>query len=388
MPTKKSPYNFKCIFIVLSLTLIYPLLSYAKELKTIKIALLDTFYNEMPLVPQAPEYEKAYFAGVQTAGYEAKKYNLQIKYKPFIYGTGPLDILNEIPKVQAWGADLVMGPNASDQCLLLGHQLQGIMILSAYASDVHLKTLSKNFYSTLLPDDRIMALLANYIHKNYPDKNIYVIERIDSKQCVDAGSLFISSIKKISPHVQIFEKKILMQDINDIDSKKLMSGHENDVTLIFNSTYYGYISFVHHVAASFPDKKLIFFSDQDNWSSEVDGHTHKLDLSFDSYRIAPILFDRTSPVFKEFMQAYQNIYHKKPKDAISYMTYYALMSAITSLNEFPDPNHQATMREKILYSYHTALKKHPNWFRGQDFGIYQLTSKGEVLVKRIPIKKN
>ena len=388
MPTKKLAHNFKSIFIALSLALLCPLISYAKELQTIKVALLDTFYNEMPLIPQTSKYEKAYFAGVETAGYEAKKYGLQIKYKPFIYGTGPLDILHEIPKVQAWGADLVMGPNASDQCLLLGHRLQGVMTLSSYASDVHLKTLSSNFYSTLLPDDQIMALLANYIHEKFPNKNIYVVEKIDSKQCVDAGKLFISSIKKISPHIQIFQQKILMNNINNINSKKLMSGHENDVTLIFNSTYYGYISFVHHIAASFPNKKLIFFSDQDNWSSEVDGHTHKFDLSFESYRIGPTLFNRASLTFNKFMKAYQHLYHKEPKDAISYMTYYALMSAIVSLNKFPDPNHQETMRKKILYSYHAALKKYPNWFRGQDFGIYQLTSKGEVLVKRISVEND
>ena len=54
--------------------------------REIKVALLDTPYNEMPLdLSLLTEYQNAYLAGAETAVHVSKKYNLDIKYKPFFY---------------------------------------------------------------------------------------------------------------------------------------------------------------------------------------------------------------------------------------------------------------------------------------------------------------
>ena len=357
---------------------------YAKELQTIKIALLDTFYTEIPtLVPESSVYERAYFAGVDAANYAAKKYGYKIEYKGFLYENGALNILSELSKIEKWSADLIMGPGSSDQCLLMNYRMPRPMVISSTASDIHLKSLPSNFYSTFPSDDSIMELLSGFIRNYFPSKNVYIIEQVDCKQCVDAGNLFSASYNKNSLTTKVVEKKIIINnDINSIDVKKLIDGHEDDVILILNSAYSCYISLISHISASFPKKHLVFFSDQDNWSNEVDGNTHTFDLPFESYRIGPILFDKQSPFLKKFKEAYFLIYHEEAKDAISYVTFYSIMSVLEALNEFPDPDQKHNMQEKILYSYHQAVEKHSNWFKTQGFGVYKLTSSGEVLVER------
>ena len=238
--------------------LFFCLPTYAEQPNIMKVALLETFYTEMPLVPEISEYENAYFAGVEIAAHEAKQYGLTVHYKPFLYGAGSLDILDEVSKVYEWSPDLVMGPSSSDQCLLLKNHLKDIMILSSYASDVNLKNIP-NFYSTLLPDDKIMQLLTDFIKNKFPTKNIYVIQQVDCKQCVDAGQLFISNYKKILHSNNIFEKKIIMDNINSIDAKSLIAGHEDDIIIVLNDSYFTYKNFIYYIASFFPNKRLIFF---------------------------------------------------------------------------------------------------------------------------------
>ena len=128
-----------------------------------------------------------------------------------------------------------------------------------------------------------------------------------------------------------------------------------------------------------------FFSDQDNWGKEIDGRTHNFDLNYDSYRIGPILFDESSPEFKKFIAIYNESYPGKPLNMLTYLTYYTLMSAIDALQQFSTHDPNKSMREKVLYSYLTALKQNKNWYRSLNFGIYQLTSRGETLVVKLPL---
>ncbi|TAK74273.1 MAG: hypothetical protein EPO11_07165 [Gammaproteobacteria bacterium] len=358
---------------------------YAEAPDIVKLALLDGPYKEMPLVPYLSEYEKAYFAGVEVAAKIAKKYNVEIKYKSFLYGKGSLDILAEIPKISQWQPDLIIGPNSSDQVLLLRNYFPNVMVLSAYASGDALQSLPKNFYSTFLPDSRIMELLSKFVKTKFPQRNIYIIVQTDCKQCVDASRLFIANHKKISSATKITENKLIMDDIKSIDSRRLMVGHTDDVILVFNDAYYAYNVFVTHIISSFPNKDLIFISDQDNWSNEVDGQVHKFDLTYESYRIGPILFDNNLLEFKNFSEAYYQNYNKKPSDAISYLTYRTILSAIEALHQFHPSILNKNMRERVLYSYFAALQKNPDWFRSNAYGIYRLTSKGEVLVEKLSI---
>lgn len=358
----------------------------AKDDKVIKLAIFDISYAETPLAPMASEYEKSYLQGIQAVAYTTKPYNLNIEQKFFMYGGGPLDILDSIPEINAWKPDIILGPSSSDQFLLLKNYLPNVLVLSSSASDINLKKMPKNFYSTFPSDENIMTLLSQFIKIKFPEKNIYLIEQVDCKQCIDASQLLISSYKKINPKAEVVENKIILDNIDAIDSGKLLAGHEDDAIVIFNSTYYAYNLLTKHIAQTFPKKNLIFFSDQDNWNNEVDGHrTYHFDLSYQSYRIGPILFDTSLPEFKTFSEAYVALYHKKPQTALSYTTYITLMSVIDAMRQYSCPDQKKSMREKILYSYTAALKENPNWFRKRAFGIYRLTSKGEVLVKNFPM---
>ncbi len=351
----------------------------------IKVAILDNYNSEMPFIPLAYKYETAYLQGIKTAEYTAQEKKYIIDSKFFFHGNGPIDIFKSIPLINDWKADVVIGPSSSDKFIMLKNELPNIMVLSSYASGIKLKNLPRNFYSTFLSDDKLMYLLGKFVQEKFTQKNIYLIEQVDCKQCVDAGKLFIQSYKKINPNIKIVENKTILDNVNTINSKKLILGHENDVILIFNSTYYDYNLLTRHIADDFPNKKLIFVSDQDNWRNEVDGRSHPFDLTYESYRIGPILFDQSMPEFKIFVESYVALYHTKPEAALTYMTYVTIMSILEALRQYPSPNSDIGMREKILYSYETALKNNPNWYKNTTFGIYQLTSKGEVLIKKLAI---
>lgn len=329
------------------------------------------------------EYENAYLAGIETAARVAKKYNINIKYKSFFYGDGSLDILDEAQKIQTWKADLVIGPSFSDQFTLLKNYLPDVMVLSSYASGETLKSLPKNFYSVFLPDNQIMAYLANYIHKRYPEKNIHIITQTDCKQCVDVSKLFTTAHKKISSK-SITETKIIMDNINTIDSKKLMVGHENDITLIFNVTLYAYNALVKHIAAAFPDKNFVFFSDLNNWGNNTDSNEYKkYNLNYESYRIGPLVLNESLLDFNRFLKAYYEIYQTKPKYDISYMNYITVMSAIEAYKKYYAADKNENMREKVLTSYIKATNQNSNWFKVNHYGIYRLTPKGEVLIAKL-----
>jgi ABC-type branched-subunit amino acid transport system substrate-binding protein len=363
--------------------------SYASDKNTLNIALLDTPFNEMPQdLSFWSQYQNAYFAGIEAAAYSAKPYGIKIHYKPFFYGSGPLDILDEIPKVKAWQPDVVIGPSFSDQFLLLKNYLNDVLVLSSYASDVALSKLPKNFYSLYLPDNYIAMASGEFIKEKYPDKNIYIISQADCKQCVDFGKLFTTAYKKLSPTATVEQTEFLQDDMSALDIKKLISGHENDVILAFPSTYFAYNTLINRITAQFPENNFIFFTDQDNWGSNTDVNTSgEKDIKYQSYRIAPLLFNSNSNEFKQFKHAYYQIYHSEPTDAVSYMTYVTVMSVVTAIKQFPT-SANLSIHNKVLASYGAALAYDPNWFRSKTFGIYLTTAKGEVLVKTIPIENN
>lgn len=229
-----------------------------------------------------------------------------------------------------------------------------------------------------------MMLLAEYIHKTYPARDLYLITQADCKQCVDVSNLFRTDYHKISRNTAVVENMLIMDNIGSIDSKKLMHGHENDIVLVFNMTYYAYSIFIKHVAASYPDKELTFFSDQDSWGGVSSNVKGRASLTYKSYRIGPLLLDPALLNYSDFSDSYQEIYHAKPNDSVSYMNYLAIMSAIVALDKFKVLPQPINMREKIFQSYLAALKKDPNWFKVNDYGIYQLTPYGEILVERLP----
>lgn len=55
--------------------------TYADVGNSVRLALLDTPYNEIPLnLSLLSEYQKAYLAGIETAAHDAKKYGFTLIY--------------------------------------------------------------------------------------------------------------------------------------------------------------------------------------------------------------------------------------------------------------------------------------------------------------------
>ena len=352
----------------------------------VQVALLDRIYAEAPSLSKLAAYERAYLAGAKVAKMDAPLYGYRLQYKPFLFGGGPIDILDELPKIKAWRADVVLGPSSSDECLLLGKYLTSIMVVSSYASDVNIQQRYSNFFSTLLPDNRIMTMLAHFTHKRFPKKSVFVLMQTDCKQCVDVGKSFIKQYQALSSSNYVTSKTMFFDHIDQLDIHSLIGPHINDVIFVLTALDLKYNYFARHVANAFPGKRLTFMSDQDNWGNEGgDTPLTKTDLPYDSYRIGPLLYDRHSALFMQFYRQYLTLFGKPPTDAVSFETYNSIVSTLVALNKYPDPGKGDKMHDQILYSYRHAMKNNPDWFRAKNYGIYLLTSTGEMLVKKMQI---
>jgi hypothetical protein len=376
---------FLSMILLTIISFFYPADLLAKEPIPIKLAILDSA-NMPQKLSLWSEYQNSYISGITTAAQDAKKYGFHIQYKPFFYGTEPLDVLDQIPKVQAWQPDLILGPHYSNQFLLLRKYFPEIMVLSSYASDPDIEKLPKNFYSLCLPIASLAKAMNQFIHERFPEKNVLVMTQADCKECMNLSKLFISTHNKFLPTQKISDSKFLQDEVETLDVKSIIKNHENDVIVLIPPTYYIYNILINRIANTMPEKHFVFITDVDNWGNSKEGSLKGQHLfNFQSYRIVPATFSQYAPEFNNFIKSYYQLYHTRPSDAVSYMTYITVMSAVHAMQKFP--NSTTVTRKKLLSSYLSALKKDPNWYRPENYTVYHLTPHGEILDEAIPLKK-
>lgn len=355
-----------------------------QKLPVIRIAVLDN-----PNMPQQlwlwSRYENAYLAGIETAALAAEKKGYKIEYKTFFYGAGPLDILDQIPKVKAWKPDFILGPHYSNQFLLLGKYFKDVLVISSYASDVSIAKLPDNFYSLFPPDDNFIQAIVKFIQKTGENKNIFLLTQADCKECVSISNLFLSSFEKENSSIKITQVKFLENTLNNANGIKTITKeyHPNDLILIFPATYYIYSKLVSQITSFLKIPDLTYISTIDNWgNSKLETIAiGKSSLKYRAYRITPLIFNLNPNEKKtqEFSHFFFEKYRISPTEAISYMTFLTVTAVISTLDDFPtDPS--SITREKVLMNFKKALKKNPNWFRPKEYAVYQYSDKGETLV--------
>lgn len=349
---------------------------------TIKLAILDSA-NLPQKLNLWSEYQKSYISGIKTASEAALKHGYNIQYKPFFYGTEPLAVLNQIPKLKKWNPDIVIGPHYSNQFLLLKKYFPDTIVLSSYASDPDLEKLPKNFYTLCLPITSLAVAMADFVHDKYPNKNIVLITQTDCKECENVGNLFASKYAKFKTN-KITRIKYIQNDINTIDIKSLLMQHQNDLIVAIPPTYYIYNTLINKIAGAFPNNRFTFITEVDNWGKSDEGSIAGQKLyHFDSYRIVPAVLSQYAPKYNEFVANYKNLYHAKPIDGVAYMTYITVVSFIDALEQYP--NNESSMKRQIYQSYLSALNFNNNWFRSKYYTVYELTTNGEKLSSVIPL---
>jgi len=380
-----------CMLFLLAVGFLSTCYAVTNKSQSIRVAILDN-PNMPPKLWTWLQYEKSYLRGIEIAKTVSKKNNIHIIYKTFFYGTDPLAILNEIPKVNAWHPDIILGPHYSNQFLLLRNYFKNVLVLSSYASDQAIYNLPSNFYSISPTDDTTVKAMSGFIKKKFPNNNILIINRIDCKDCNDISALFTKMYHESNSKVQIKQNNFVGESDNLPDVKKLLDGYQkNDVIVVIAVNLYNYTDLILKITTALEDKNPIFISLVDNWGTPKAGLpiSNKMKLPFQAYLVNPLLFNLKSSNFRTFNQAYFNHYGSYPVENVSYTTFRSLMSAVQAINTCKvQHNKMLDMRTKIIECYQDNLKKNPNWFRPNIYGVYLLNAKSGKLIDQMNMSSN
>lgn len=367
----------KILFLFLALFLFIPIISFANN-TIIHVAILDNIEDQS--LPN--NYKHSYIQGLQVAALAAQVQGFTVQYKTFFYTNQPLAILKEVPLVQAWKPDVIIGPHSSNQFLLLKSSFGNTLVISPYASDPQIANMPANFYSLSSSDVSIDKALTKFISSNFNQKNIFNVVAGDCKDCVDATLLFSNMYKKNNPLREINEG-IYLENVSEVNIGKLMNNYKKDDLIVLqSSTYEEAQQLIYRISSYFNTSELTFITNLDNWGSFGCGLVPN--DNYNEYWITPYLFDKRSENYQTFLKYYSQKYNYRPRDGISYTSFLTVMSVVGALTHYP--YHQTkSMRNNILNNYLLAIKQNPNWFKATLNAIYKINANGIQMIKTIPV---
>ena len=347
----------------------------------IKVAILDNFSIER----YAKTYTKHYFEGVSAAKLSAKSRHYQLQIKSFTYEDTPLAILNAITEVKAWHPDVIIGPHYSNQFLLLNNQFHHVLVLSPYASDIAINTMSKNFYNLAVTDAEMAHATKRFMETYFPKKNIYNITQIDCKDCIDTTKNLMALYQSSPQKITLQNSNYIGSDLRTLDIVTLMQHyHPGDVIILQPLNEIDAATLMQRITAYLPKQSFIFVHNLDNWGMVPEASTsHPVPKNTTLYRVSALVADQKTTLYRNFSQDYFHAFHRPPHDTVSYMTYRSLSSVIAAMQHCNTMS--TTLKQKILLCYLRARKQDPNWFRARYFGIYRQQGGHEHRIARIPV---
>jgi ABC-type branched-subunit amino acid transport system substrate-binding protein len=348
--------------------------------KVIKVAVLDNIGDSS--LPS--DYRSSYLQGVATAVMAAEQQGYAIQYKTFFYSDKPLAIFNEIPQVTAWKPDVIIGPHFSNQFLLLKNRFSNILVISPYASDPELATMSSNFYSLSISDAELNNAIVEYMSKSFPNKNVFNVVAADCKDCIDSSNFLSNLYVQENPAAKV-TNGLYVGDVAAVDIGKLMGNYQKDDIIVLQSdSFLSSQQLIFRISSYLARDNLIFINCLDNWGSI--NSAIMPNKNYTEYWITPYLFDKTSKNYQDFLQYYMEAYKSPPQNAISYTAFLTLISVTTALsNAHYDPSQ--SMRANILKSYQAAREKNPNWFRPTATAVYRTNAQGVQLIGMVSTVK-
>jgi len=292
-----------------------------------------------------------------------------------------LGILQQVSSVKQWSPDVIVGLNGSNEFFMSKTFFNDILVLSLSATDSQLKTLPKSFYSLGIPDPYVVNAIIKFINQHNPGANLFITVAAESKEGVDFSNLLSQKYKEQHSSAQVIQRKFLTDNMNMLDMKTFMSGYQKgDVIIVMAAGYYSAIDLMNKIAGYLPNNP-IFLTSSDNWGNHATPQIMK--GRYTAFRMDTLTGSKDKSSYKLFNDNYKKIYHAVPQDAISFVTYQAIMSFVTALKQFPPPA-SLSMRDAILWSYQAALKKNPDWFRPPGYVVYELKNNQETYFETIP----
>lgn len=377
-------------YFVILIAILLPTASFSLEIKHIKLAIFDNPEIDSSESTLSEDAKIPYAEGIDTAIYAAKQKGIIIVKKDFFFGNNLLDILQKAPVVKSWEPDVVLGLHASNAALMSDSLFPGNLVISISASDVQLSNISSNFYSLGTPDLYSANQVINFIGKEFPHRNLFLIVGADGKESVDLANLISSLYKQNNPKQTVHTSEFLSDDPNTMETSSLVKGYNpGDIVLIFAiSRFDKQIILMNKIADYLSPNKLVFITTVDNWKGRnLTQNTNYTANPYTSFRVATSFIDPNSKDYINFINVFQKLYHREPTDDISFIAYQSVISFVKALENFPPPKKLST-KQAVLWSYQQAIKSNPDWFKFKPIVVYKVEGNKEIYYTSLPNNQN
>lgn len=325
--------------------------------QNLKIAILDNFKYQNYVTTRYKDY---YIEGLNVAQTDAKQYKINIEYKIFQYNESQLSIFEQIPKVEAWKPDIIIGPRDSNKFLMLSHYFKGILVLSPFATSTSIKLMPKNFFSMTLDDCVESQAIYQFIQSRYFSIDAVVFSETDCKSCNDVSTLLKNRWIKF--------KNQSIQKIDYLSGEgefiRLNPSQLKNKIIIISGTAHDSAVLMARISHLFNTKTI--FIGGDGWGAWKDTEVGKLgDINhYEAYHISPWALELNSTSIKLFKHKYLKIIKKPLEDKLSYIIYRTVMSSIVALC--------VNSGDDVLKSYQNALMKDKFWFKPTEYMVYKI----------------
>lgn len=338
-----------------------------KEKNVIKVAILDQIRSQKI---SSIYYELDYKKGIELASKVIKKDGFKIIYKYYQYGKLPLGIIKLVPELKKWKPNIIIGPRSSSHFLMLRDEFHNLLVVSPIATDEQVKKLPKNFYSFTRTDVIMSRVLFDFIKNHLTNvSNIIIITASDCKSCTDIGKKF--KILAQSNHITTEEFHFLSGSVERMNITKIIKNYKPG-TLIFTPNL-SYVSsvLVSRLVNNIAKKNMIFMA-SDEWGAYDVGYVGKFksQLKFSAYHVQNWSLDSPSKKIRYFLDEYKNYFGKEPNDNITFSTYHALQSVVSTLKlkDYVKANSKSLYIAKTFRKY---VNEHPVAFLQDYYVIYK-----------------
>lgn len=346
---------------------------------TVRLAVFDNPQPDPSRSEDTQQYKESYLEGINTAITVAAIKGIYITEKEFFYENNLTSIIQQASNVKTWQPDVVMGLNSSNDFIMSKAFFGDEVILSISATDPALSSLPVGFYSLGMPDTAAVNTMIKFINQHYPKANLFITAAAESKESIDFADLLAKKYRETYKNNTAIEKKFITEDMKQLDLNNFMSAYKkNDVIVIMSIGYNSAIDLMNKISNFLKPVQPIFLTSSDNWgNSDLPQHVTG---NYDSFRVDTLSGSEDTNEYKIFLKNYKTIYHRQPKDKISFVTYQTVMSFVEAIKKYPSTS---ISKETILKSYTKALKHNPNWYRPPYYIVYRVENQTENFYQKI-----
>lgn len=305
-------------------------------------------------------YLNYYKQGLDIASYYAEQFNIKISYN-FYEMSDVLHLPALIKKIEKKNPDFIIGPNYSNEFLLLKDYFKDTLVLSANASDRKIREMPKNFYTLTPLSDKYGQAIANYLFQSYKKSNVFTLVDVECKACVDLASEVQKSYIKNCQHKKIYVENIVSADIeSDFVIPSILENYkQGDVILMLAQSYTSMVMIIRLVDYF---KQPITFIGADNWGSDKDSQIGDLPTikPYTAIHVIPWSLNMNTHQLLLFKKLYSERMKNRAPDNITYATFSTVYSVIDSLRGCKYEKN-LSLKETVLQCFltHIANDKQP-----------------------------